>query len=77
MNDQTWYLVVSRQGLPHERHELRRATNPDDAVAATGYRGEVAVYVADYIGRWLVEDRPTVTRLSTGRVSDTGLRLPP
>jgi hypothetical protein len=61
-DDYVWYLVDNG-----EHKELRKATSPEKAVEASGYKGEVAVYVADYIGRFLAETRRHVTRLSTAR----------
>lgn len=62
MSDNVWYLVDNGQHM-----ELRLAASPEQAVEASGFKGEVAVYVADYIGRFLAENRRHVTRLSSAR----------
>lgn len=60
MSDNVWYLI-DRRGAPLM---LVCASSPEAAVAAVGGECEVAVYVADYIGRFDVKNVPKVTRLS-------------
>lgn len=60
MSKGTWYVVDAGMG---RTLQLICADSPEAAAARSGY-GEVAVYVADYLGRFLVEQQPKVTRLS-------------
>lgn len=71
MNDDIWYAVHDDLSYGGSIR-LIKAASPEAAVEASGYGGtEVAVYVADYIGRFSVHTRPVVTRLSTGRIPGT------
>lgn len=63
MSDYVWYVVDH----PIHKMVLVEATSPEAAVEASGFTGEVAVYVADYIGRFDAKLRLAVTRLSSAR----------